>query len=113
MEASLDETVLRYRERIRQAAAGSLVLEDRDLDTGLPIRWGESGITQRTYARLLEELGKGGFQDLPDGLRADVLAYFEGSDGAPPPKTKPKKWQQTLARLEQLRGTRTGSVGRD
>ena len=113
LEESLDRTVLRYRGLIRQAAAGSLVLDDRDLDTGAPVAWGESGITRRTYARLLEELAKGGFRDVPDGLRADVIAYFDGGDGAPPPRTKAKEWRQTLARLEQLKGTRTGSAGRD
>jgi Zinc dependent phospholipase C len=110
LERSLDETVARYRHLVHRAASLGLSLEDLDLDTGRSVRWGESRITALTYASLLQTLSKTGFRDVPPGLRADVLAYFAGSDGTPPPRIKPKHWQQTLARLEELKQAEAATV---
>src|SRR5262249_3915107 len=100
---SLERTVARYRALVERAAAGNTRLDDVDLDTGAPVKWRESGITARTCARLLEELSRRDLRELPDGIRADILAYFDGGDGARPPKVGRKEWRETLARVEDLR----------
>jgi hypothetical protein len=100
---SLEETVARYRAFVAEAFAGTLVLEDRDLDSGRRVAWGESGMTQRTYARLLEELARNGLDRVPPATREDILAYFDASDGTAPASVKPKQWRETLVLVDRLR----------
>ena len=101
---SLEETIARYRAFVADAAAGTLVLDDLDLDSGRRVAWGESRRTERTYARLLEELARNGLDRVPPATRGDILAYFDASDGTPPESVKAKRWRETLVLVERLRG---------
>ncbi len=65
-----------YRRDLHQAATASLVLENKDFDTGRVTVEGEYRLTDETYAQLLDRLAKDHFTQVSAGLRANLLAYY-------------------------------------
>jgi hypothetical protein len=101
--ASVDLTVQDYKRRLLEAGAGSLQLTNTDFDTGHDTRAGEYALTDKTYARLLDQLSKHNFDQIAPELRGNILAFY--SDPAAPnaTKKKPKTWQKTQDQLAKLR----------
>src|SRR5580698_4056704 len=54
--ASVDRTMENYTKLLQEAAMGKLQLANTDFDTGHDTRAGEYGLTDQTYARLLDQL---------------------------------------------------------
>jgi hypothetical protein len=107
--ASVNRTLDRYEEVLgelaRDPAADPRVtmnLENRDLDTGAPVKPGAYALTDQTYAKLLDRLTKLG-DPVPGRLKEDIEAYY--ADPAAPITTKKNKkaWQRVQAELVQLR----------
>lgn len=89
---------------LRQAANGDLRFPNTDCDTGRPTAAGEYAISDETHARLLEALVKGGLENVPSDLRADILAYFDSGERLPRRTHKEQMaWQRTAEELEALR----------
>jgi hypothetical protein len=101
--ASVDRTVEDYTNLLHQTADGTLQLANTDFDTGRDTRAGEYGLTDETYARLLDQLAGHNFDQITPELRSDILAFY--SDPAAPvaTKKKPEAWQKTEAEVEKLR----------
>ncbi len=101
--ASVDRTMENYTKLLQEAAAGKLQLTNTDFDTGHDTRAGEYGLTDKTYARLLDQLAGHNFDQITPDLRANILAFY--SDPAAPnaTKKKPADWQKTEAEVEKLR----------
>jgi hypothetical protein len=92
-----------YTNLLHQTAAGDLHLTNTDFDTGHDARAGEYGLTDKAYARLLDQLAANNFDQISPDLRANILAFY-GDPGAPNAiKKKPADWQKTQAELERLR----------
>jgi hypothetical protein len=101
--ASVDKTVEDYTGLLHQTAARDLHLTNTDFDTGHDARIGEYGLTDKAYARLLDQLAAHNFDQINPDLRANILAFY-GDPGAPSAiKKKPADWQKTQAELERLR----------
>jgi hypothetical protein len=88
----------------KQEPGVTMKLENRDLDTGAPVRPGGYRLTDWTYARLLDRITAHG-EPVPVTLKQDVLAYY--ADPAAPIATKKNKkaWkrvQQDLAVLQAM-----------
>lgn len=102
MQSVIDSTD-GYRSDLRQVAARSLVLENKDFDTGGPTAIGEYHLTDSTYAQLLDKLSKDHFAQVTPDLQANVLAFFAGPKPSILATKSPKKWAKTHAELDQLR----------
>ncbi len=106
---SLNATIAGMRLVLADVQAGDAAklaadLPNRDLDTGAPVRPGAYRLTDEAYAHLLNELTerrKG--VKVPDGLKANIEAYY--ADEAAPISTKKNKeeWARVQMELGLLR----------
>lgn len=98
--ASVDGTLGRYRELVRAVNREQLRLENENFDIGKPTRQGDYHLADETYAKLLEQFSEAPDR-ISDDLRANILAFYGGSD--PPISEKAR------GVLVALRGTAAGN----
>ncbi len=102
---SFDTTVARYRALIAAAQRGGLQIENRNFDTGRPVRAGDYPLVDQTYAELVHRLAavqaKGTAP--PPAMSSHLKAFY--ADVTAPFETKKHKgdWAKLLRELEQLR----------
>jgi hypothetical protein len=101
--ASVDRTMENYAKLLQEAAAGRVQLTNTDFDTGHDTRAGEYGLTDKTYARLLDELAGHNFDQITHDLRANILAFYSDPNAPNATKKNPADWQKTEAEVEKLR----------
>jgi hypothetical protein len=75
-EDSFSAAVKRDQQTFAQATTGVLRVENRDLDTGKPVRPGEYALTDRTYDKLLKMLAKKKFDGVSPELKADLVGFY-------------------------------------
>jgi hypothetical protein len=93
----------RYRMLLANAGQKTLMLDNRDFDTGEPTRAGEYRLADSTYAKLVVKLADRDPATLDPKLRANILGFFGDLSEPLAIKADAKKWQQTTAALEKLR----------
>jgi hypothetical protein len=100
---SINTTVDQYRTVLDEARTNTLVLPNRDLDSGLATKAGEYSLTDDSYAKLLIQLSAHKFDHTPPELRDNILQFY--SDLSAPINTKKDKtrWEGVLTALDQLR----------
>ena len=100
---SINDTVEHYQKLLAEARDGRLALANYDLDSGEPTQAAEYSLADDTYAKLLTKLSKTNFEQASPELRQNILNFY--SDLSLPFETKkePKRWQEVLAALEQLK----------
>ena len=106
--ASVDHTVEDYAAQLRKWDDHNLHLENMDCDTGRESAVGEYGLSDKTYAKLLDELSKHAFSITPPELRANILQYFDGRATEADRNIKDKA--KLINQLQQLRDV-TGGEG--
>ncbi len=104
--ASVDHTVEDYAAQLRLWDGHSLRLENMDCDTGRTTTLGEYGLSDKTYAKLLDELSKHAFSITPPELRANILRYFDGRAAEADKYIKDKA--KLSNQLQQLRDVQNG-----
>jgi hypothetical protein len=100
---SVNQTVEEYRRTLGEAAGGRLSLPNLDFDTGKPTRAGEYVLTDKAYARLLDELAEKKFATLTPDLRTNILQFFGDSNAPLAIKKDKEAWERITAELEQLK----------
>ena len=100
---SINTTVDQYRAFLKEVATDSLLLPNRDLDSGNATKAAEYSLTDDTYAKLLGQLSERNFVLTTPALRDDVLHFY--ANLSVPIKTKKDKvgWQKVLVGLDQLK----------
>ncbi|HLK17443.1 MAG TPA: zinc dependent phospholipase C family protein [Bryobacteraceae bacterium] len=76
--ASFDDTKEHYHALLEEVKDGRLQLQNENFDTGRPTRRGDYKMADESYSKLLDHLEKATFS--PE-LRANILAFYQGSDG--------------------------------
>jgi hypothetical protein len=109
---SFNQTVDSYRAHLNEVRAGQLHLVDLDLDTGGPTRAGEYSLADTTYARLLRDLAKDGFQGITPELQTNLLAFFADlkplqADMEKAKEKDRKSWAETFTALDKLKAIQT------
>ncbi len=98
---SFATTVERYRALVAAASRGRLQIENRNFDTGRPVRAGDYRLVDNTYAQLVHRLvtKKAG----SPAMIADIKAFY--GNGAAPVETRKHKgdWSRLLRELSELR----------
>ncbi len=101
--ASVDRTVEEYKKLLQEVGAGKLRLPNTDFDTGRDTRAGEYALTDKSYARLLDQLAKNNFDQITPELKANLLNFY-AEPGQPFAKgLKPAEVKKTQEELDQLR----------
>jgi hypothetical protein len=73
---SVDLTIEDFQTTLRQADGKALHLDNRDCDTGKETSPGEYGLSDKTYAELLDKLAEHNFDQVSPDLRANILSYY-------------------------------------
>ena len=93
----------RFRAGIRQVRDGRLALRNTDFDTGKPAKHGEYRLADDTYAELLRRLVAKDAGQLPDAIRADIVAFYGPNPVAAGSRDR-KHWQEIRRDLNRLHG---------
>lgn len=101
--ASVDRTIENYTMLLHETADGKLQLTNTDFDTGHDTLAGEYALTDKTYAKLLDQLAGHGFIQLQPDLRSNILGFYSNPSAPLATKKKPATWQKTQDELEKLR----------
>jgi len=100
---SVNRTVANYRKILHQVRDGDLAIPNLDCDTGQPAGPGEYLLTDRAYARLLDEHAKRNFSRITPDLRDNILTYYAWAYFAPGPAKRDRQaWCNTLQELKLL-----------
>jgi hypothetical protein len=99
--------VAAYQASLANSASRGLRLTNVDLDTGRATRAGEYELADEAHAELLQRLAREHFANLPNGLGADLLAYYRDIDAGTPGMDADDK-QEVLSALAQLHSVMNG-----
>lgn len=100
---SINTTVDKYKAYLEEVRTDSLVLPDRDLDSGNLTEATEYSLTDDTYAKLLSQLADGKFSHTSPELREDILQFYSDLSVSFETKKDKGQWQSVLTSLAQLR----------
>jgi hypothetical protein len=100
---SMDMSLNCYAELLDQVCKGTLLLENINLDTGVPTRPGDYRLADEAYDRLLNELAKNEFRHVTIELQANILSFYSQSQ-RPGGASNTRAWTcHYLARLKNVR----------
>jgi hypothetical protein len=103
---SVNDTVEKYRKELRGIGGGQLKLPNLDFDTAREPRLGEYPLSDKTYARLLDDLTKKGLAGLSPDLRENILGYYSrGSLTNIYSRKERKAWEKIQVELTLLKRT--------
>jgi len=100
---SINTTVDQYRTYLVEVGTDSLVLPNRDFDTGNMTKAAEYTLTDDTYAKLLSQLSDRKFNLTSPELRANLLDFYSDLSGPNSTKSDAVRWRNVLAALDQLK----------
>jgi hypothetical protein len=82
---SFNDTFAEYRKLLAETRQNQLHLVNENFDTGRPTRFGQYRMADAAYDKLLEKLAgesdKIAAEKIDQGLRDDILAFYQGSPG--------------------------------
>jgi hypothetical protein len=100
---SVNATVENYSVLLHQVNSNNLDLLNRDFDTGRETRPGEYGLTDKTYAELIDKLASKNSDPLEPGLRDNLLHFYSDPDAPVATRKDAKAWQKLQDELESLK----------
>jgi hypothetical protein len=101
--ASVDHTVEDYKSLLTATETRTLQLTNTDFDTGRLTSAGEYVLTDKTYARLLDQLSRHRFDPVTPELRENILAFYGDPNAPNATKRNAAQWQKTQDELQELR----------
>jgi hypothetical protein len=108
---SVDATVENYAALLNQARGRNLDLPNRDCDTGRETRPGEYGLTDKTYAELIDKLANKTTDPLDPALRDNLLLFYSDPNIPVATRKNAKAWQKLLDELEKLKQRSVSQTG--
>jgi hypothetical protein len=100
---SINVTVDQYRTFLHAVAIDSIVLPNRDLDSGQGTKAAEYSLTDDTYAKLLGQLSNRKFDRTTPELRDNILDFYSDLSAPLDTKKDPINWKSVLTELDQLK----------
>jgi hypothetical protein len=107
---SFNVTLSRYRALLGQTRASKLNLQNMDFDTGEPTRAGEYKLADETYAELLKRLASHKFENVPQDLRQNILAFYGDLNAPIATKKDKEEWRTVLRGLDQLKSAQVSAI---
>ena len=110
---SVDATVENYATLLHQAKGGSVDLPNRDFDTGKETRRGEYALTDKTYAKLVDNLASKTTDPLSPALHDDLLRFYADPNASDATRKNAKAWQKLQAEWEGLKQRAVSKTGEE
>jgi Zinc dependent phospholipase C len=101
--ASVNHTLDNYRTLLAETKTRNLHLVNTDFDTGRMTHAGEYILTDKAYARLLDQLAKHDFDQVTPELRENILAFYGDPNAPIATKKNAEAWAKTQDELQRLR----------
>ncbi|MGH9469233.1 MAG: zinc dependent phospholipase C family protein [Terriglobia bacterium] len=106
--SSFADTIRRYESLLAEVTSNDLALENRNFDTGRPVRAGDYALADKTYATLLKKLASRHFATLTPELRANILTFYQNLNAPIATKKSPRRWRSVLRELSALHASGAG-----
>jgi hypothetical protein len=103
---SINSTVNRYRDELRQLHDGRLELVNLNFDTGKETQPAQYKLADDVYAKLLDQLSQERFSTLTPAIRANVMEYYSNLDLPLETKRHKGEWKKALEQLDALKAWR-------
>ena len=100
---SINSTVDQYRIFLRAVGTDSLLLPNRDFDSGQATQAAEYSLTDDTYAKLLGQLSSHKFERTTPELRTNILDFYSNLAASIETKKDQDDWKNVLTELDQLK----------
>jgi Zinc dependent phospholipase C len=100
---SINTAVDQYRTFLEQVRTDTLVLPNRDFDSGQPTQAAEYALTDNAYAKLLSQVSRRKFDLVSPELRVNILDFYSDLSAAIETKKDEVRWQGVLTLLDQLK----------
>lgn len=103
---SINNTVERYRDELKQVDRGNLALVNLNFDTGKPTEPAQYTLADDTYAKILDQLAQEKFTTVTPEMRAEIMEYYSNLNLPIKTKQNKKDWEKVLTELDQLKAWR-------
>jgi len=100
---SINTTVDQYRALLERVRADTLVLPNRDFDSGQVTKAAEYSLTDDTYAKLLGQLTSRKFDRTTAELRDNILDFYSDLSASINTKKEQDDWKKVLTELGELK----------
>ena len=100
---SINTTVDQYRALLEHVRADTLVLPNRDFDSGQVTKAAEYSLTDDTYAKLLGQLTSRKFDRTTAELRDNILDFYSDLSASINTKKEQDDWKKVLTELGELK----------
>jgi hypothetical protein len=100
---SINTTVDQYRAFLEEVRTDSVVLPNRDLDSGNLTVATEYSLTDSTYAKLLSQLADRKFDHTSPELRENILQFYSDLSLSFATKKDDDRWKSLLTSLTELK----------
>jgi hypothetical protein len=100
---SFTAVVERYRSDLAAERSRRSQPANVNLDIGAPTGAGKYKMTDDVYARLVDQLAKRKFTDVPQEVRDNILAFYKDENAAISTKKDRRHWAKLQQELEGLR----------
>lgn len=103
---SVNDTMSQFRailQTLRERPQNPIELANRDLDTGDLVKPGAYPLTDKTYAVLLRRVTADPGQQVPPGLRRDLLNFYSDPDAPIATKKDGNAWRKVQLELTALK----------
>jgi hypothetical protein len=101
--ASVNHTLENYKNLLADAGAKTLRLPNTDFDTGRMTEAGEYVLTDKAYARLLDQLAEHDFAEITPDLRTNILAFYRDRNAPLTTKRNTGAWQKIQDEVQRLK----------
>jgi hypothetical protein len=102
-EASFNATLDRYKTMLSQLDTGQPDLANVNFDTGELSGPGQYRLNDNAHAELLSMLAKQNFASASQGVRAELLSFYDHPDAHYATQRNPKAWAKLQSQLTQLK----------
>jgi hypothetical protein len=106
--ASVNRTLDNYKSLLSEVKGNKLKLTDTDFDTGRITHAGDYGLTDSTYAHLLDQLSRDNYKDLTHDLQQNILTFYRDPNAPVATKRNAAAWEKTQSELERLKDATPG-----
>ena len=110
--ASVDHAIEDYKSLLAEVGSKTLHLTNTDFDTGRVTHPGEYVLTDKAYARLLDQLAQHNFEQVTPELRENILAFYGDPNSANATKQNGVEWKKTQDELQRLKAVPVSSLHR-
>jgi len=107
---SINTTVDQYRALLEHVRADTLVLPNRDFDSGQVTKAAEYSLTDDTYAKLLGQLTSRKFDRTTAELRDNILDFYSDLSASINTKKEQDDWKKVLTELGELKSMAPAQV---